>query len=207
MKKALNIIGLILASHTVFAQESNINAPANDRGPAAQIVERGQDFAVYEGTKLVRSGDGAVDASNNEWIKAYGSIAEISYNGLAGATFDMIPISSKFKPLFAGTITSTPAAATWKYDHVWIQEGVCLNNFGVVARDDDGVAITDDWECDDVGGAFTLSFYQHFMADDYTWTAADDTYFYYAWCDRSDSFGTGTQSRPDANVRFAKIKY
>jgi len=69
------------------------------------------------------------------------------------------------------------------------------------------VAITDDCECFDAGGVFTKSAYEHFMADDYIWTAADDTYFYYAWCDRSDSFGAGVQSRPDANVRFAKIKY
>jgi hypothetical protein len=67
MKKALNIIGLVLASHTAFAQELNINAPANDRGSAAQIVERGQDFAVYEGTKLVRSGDFAVDAQTSRF--------------------------------------------------------------------------------------------------------------------------------------------
>lgn len=147
------------------------------------------------------------DPTNNAWIKAYGAVADISFNGLANAWFDFIPISEEFKPLFAGTTNTTPATATWKYDHVWIQEGVCLNNFGVVARDDDGVAITDDYECYDAGGVFTLSFYQHFMADDYIWTAADDTYFYYAWCDRSDSFGAGVQSRPDANVRFAKIKY
>lgn len=52
----------------------------------------------------------------------------------------------------------------------------------------------------------TAFVYVNFVADDYTWAAADDTYFYFAWCDRSDSFGTGAQSRPDANVRFAKIR-
>lgn len=141
------------------------------------------------------------DIINNSFIKAYGAVADISFNGLANAWFDFIPISDLFKPLFAGTTTSTPATATWKYDHVWIQKGICLDavNAQIVGFGNDG-------DCTFEGGTYTIDTYVNFMADDYTWVAADDTYFYFAWCDRSDSFGTGAQSRPDANVRFAKIR-
>jgi len=44
------------------------------------------------------------------------------------------------------------------------------------------------------------------MADDYTWASADSSYFYFAWCDRSETFGSGQQSRPDPNIRLGKIK-
>ena len=82
---------------------------------------------------------------------------------------------------------------TWMYDHVWAQTDVCLDSNAMVAQ------------CP----AFqqTGPLYQHFMADDYTWITADGSYFYYAWCDRSDTFiGTGGNSRPDPNIRLAKVK-
>ena len=44
------------------------------------------------------------------------------------------------------------------------------------------------------------------MADDYTWVGSDDSYFYFAWCDRSDTYLSGTNSRPDPNIRLGKIR-
>ena len=132
------------------------------------------------------------DSANNAWIKAYGAKANLA-NGLVTATFDVFPISSTASPpLFPGTATSTPPANTWMYDHVWAQAGVCLNTSAVVAQ------------CP----AFqeTLQVYQHFMADDYTWAVADGSYFYYGWCDRSDIFTQGGNSRPDPNIRLGKMK-
>jgi len=47
---------------------------------------------------------------------------------------------------------------------------------------------------------------EHFCADDYTWAASDNSYFYFAWCDRSRTHGTPPHIRPDADVKFAKTK-
>ena len=67
------------------------------------------------------------DSANNALIEAYRAKANLA-NGLATATFEVIPISSTaFPPLFPGALTSTPPANTWMYDHVWAQAGVCLN--------------------------------------------------------------------------------
>lgn len=50
----------------------------------------------------------------------------------------------------------------------------------------------------------------HFFCDDNTWADADSNYFYFAWCDRSrtwsNTFNGQPYTRPDADVRFAKIK-
>jgi len=46
----------------------------------------------------------------------------------------------------------------------------------------------------------------HFCADDYTWAAADINYFYFAWCNRSRSFGNAPTNRPDADINFVKIR-
>jgi hypothetical protein len=56
------------------------------------------------------------------------------------------------------------------------------------------------------GNVMTDSTYVNFCADDYTWAAADSSYFYFAWCDRTRTFGTPPNNRPDADVKFAKIK-
>ena len=68
-----------------------------------------------------------------------------------------------------------------------------------------------DWGCGEnegrkVGDVTAFPYYQHFMADDYTWASADGSYFYYAWCDRSDTYTSGGHSRPDPNIRLGKIK-
>ena len=55
-------------------------------------------------------------------------------------------------------------------------------------------------------GYGTFSEYVHFCADDYTWVSADSNFFYFAWCDRTRTFGTPPNSRPDADVKFAKTK-
>ncbi len=132
------------------------------------------------------------DTANNALIKAYGAKANLA-NGFATATFDVFPISAtSFAPLFPGTTTSTPPQNTWMYDHVWTQTDVCLDqNANVV-------------QCP----AFqtTGPLYQNFMADDYTWASADSSYFYYAWCDRSRTYGSGGNTRPDADVNLARIR-
>jgi len=136
------------------------------------------------------------DPSNNALIKAYGA-KTILANGFATATFDVFPISATaFPPLFPGTTTSTPSCDTWKYDHVWAQTGVCL---------DDNAMFPDCliWPtCQHP----TDSTFQHFMADDYTWASAHGSYFFHAWCDRSETYFTGGNSRPDPNIRLGKIK-
>ena len=133
--------------------------------------------------------------SQSELIKAYGSKANIA-NGLAGATFDLIPLSpTAFAPLFPGSVVSTPPENSWMFDPVWPQAGVCL--------DSNASAI---FPCPDESSQRTQNVYQHFMADDYTWAGSDGTYFYYAWCDRSLNFTSGGHSRPDANIRFGKVK-
>ncbi len=48
--------------------------------------------------------------------------------------------------------------------------------------------------------------HKHFMADDYTWCDADDNYFYFASCDRSDIYVSGNNIRPDPNIRMGRIK-
>ncbi len=132
------------------------------------------------------------DSATNALIKAYGAKARLD-NGSAGAsfvltnaTFDAAPISTNgFEPLFAGTLPPD----WYRFDPVWPQAGMYLdasasfcNSPGVLGNDTD--------------------LYVHFMADDYTWASSDGFYFYYAWCDRSEPFG----SPKDANVRLSKVK-
>ncbi|MEK7684586.1 MAG: hypothetical protein AAB466_04100 [Verrucomicrobiota bacterium] len=133
--------------------------------------------------------------SQNDLIMAYGSKANIS-SGLAGATFDMIPISTAFPPRFPGTVESTPPQNTWMFDHVWLQTDVCLDsNYATVIS------------CpSEIYFPRSGPQHQHFMADDYTWATTDSSYFYYAWCDRSDTYFSGGNSRPDPNIRLGKIR-
>ena len=132
------------------------------------------------------------DSSNNALIKAYAA-KTILANGFATATFDLFPISATaFPPLFAGTTSSTPPANTWMYDPVWPQSGVCLDANAMVTSCPAFVETGD--------------LYRHFMADDYTWTNTDGSHFHFAWCDRSDTFFSGGNSRADPHIRFAKIK-
>ncbi|MEK7684588.1 MAG: sialidase family protein [Verrucomicrobiota bacterium] len=134
--------------------------------------------------------------TQNDLIMAYGSKANVA-GGLVGATFDMIPISTTaFAPLFPGTVASTPPQNTWMYDHVWLQTDVCLdsNNATVISCPSEFYQPK------------TLETYQHFMADDYTWASADGSYFYYAWCDRVDTYVSGGNSRRDPNIRLGKIR-
>ena len=128
---------------------------------------------------------------------AYGAKANIS-GGLATATFDCIPISGNaFPPMFAGT--TAPAAGGWAYDPVYAQTGVCLDQNANYVGVDTGSSCN-------VGVFEAINEYANFCADDYTWVSADSSYFYFAWCDRSRTFGTAPNIRPDADIRFAKIK-
>lgn len=139
--------------------------------------------------------------ADNDLIPAYGVKADIS-NGVANAMFDMFPIGpTAFPPLFPGT-TADPCN-WWEYDHVFAQAGVCLNESAMVVPcpppPDPNYP---PWDCPHP----TSTTYQHFMADDYTWAAADGSYFYFAWCDRSLAYDSGQGVRPDPNIRFARIK-
>ncbi|MBC8245612.1 MAG: hypothetical protein H8E20_14605 [Verrucomicrobia bacterium] len=144
------------------------------------------------------------DSSNNSSIKAYGAIADIS-NGLTSNSFESFPLSTSFPPLFAGAVTINPPENLWNFDHVWPQRNVRIDIINGIAT---GPAIeTDHLEPDYPDYIDTNKNYVDFCADDYTWADADDTYFYFAWCDRSFSSGINGKCRPDANAKLAKIKY
>lgn len=136
------------------------------------------------------------DPNNNALMRAYGAKANIS-SGLVGATFDVFPISSvAFTNLFCGTTNSTPSNKPWLFDPVWPQGDVLLDaSARVVATN---------------GIHLTSPIYANFTADDYTWSAADSTYFYFAWRDCSDictnSWMGTNYTRADPNIRFGKIK-
>jgi hypothetical protein len=127
-------------------------------------------------------------------------VIERGSNGLATATFDVFPVSSvAFTNLFNGSLSSTPSNSPWLFDHVWAQEGVCLSASATVLN-----------PCPADPPYITPNTYQNFCADDYTWASADSSYFYFAWCDRSDTYGNffdGVwRTRADPNIRLAKIK-
>jgi len=138
---------------------------------------------------------------------AYGAKAYIT-NGLAKATFDCFPISpTQFQPLFPGTTNTTPAQDPWLFDGALTTEWVCLDSNPVP----NGYYVATNFPLcpawgNNVAGVWTLDPYLHFCADDYTWSLADSSYFYFAWCDRSLTNGTPPHARPDADVKFAKIK-
>ena len=138
--------------------------------------------------------------ADNDLIRAYGVKADVS-NGADNATFDMFPIGpTAFPPLFSGT-TADPCK-WWEYDHVFAQAGVCLNEGAMfVPCSPPPDPNYPPWDCTLPTGTT----YQHSMADDYTWAAADGSYFYFAWCDRSNSSLFGSNSRPDPNIRFTRI--
>ena len=103
------------------------------------------------------------DRTNNAWIMTYGAKAIIT-NGLASATFDVIPMSSvAFTNLFAGTTNSSPPTDPWLFDPVWPQGGVCL---------DASAAVVD---CSSPSKVWTTpALYANFCADDYTWDLEED---------------------------------
>ena len=143
------------------------------------------------------------DPSNNAQIKAYGAKANIS-SGLTNATFDVFPISSvAFTNLFNGTVTSTPNTSPWLFDSVWAQGGGCIDTLARVVDCSSG---TNAWPL----GLFTPYTYQHFTGDDYTWSGADASYFYFAWRDCSDlctnSWNGTSYTRADPNIRLGKVK-
>lgn len=140
------------------------------------------------------------DPVSNSWIKAYGAKAYIT-NGLAKATFECIPISlTNFQPVFAGT--SATSNNVWTFDPVWPAAGACIDTNDVYQGPwSGGVSICP-------SGPFlfphgTGTEYVNFCADDYTWCAADNNYFYFAWCDRTRKY---QNTRADADINFAKVR-
>jgi hypothetical protein len=143
------------------------------------------------------------DPNTNSLIMAYGAKVNIS-QGLASATFECFPISpTPFPPLFAGS--TTLSTNLWAFDPVWPPGNVCLDA-NAVAKLPNADTTCPAWPPNAPVGYATLNDVIHFCADDYTQVAADSTYFYFAWCDRSRNFGSGSQIRPDMDVKFAKIK-
>jgi hypothetical protein len=140
------------------------------------------------------------DPVTNSWITAYGARAWIT-NGLSQATFDCFPVSpTSFQPLFAGTLATSNNVYT--FEPVWPASHVCV----------DTNDLWEGWYVDGsgilcAGGVFdfgTFDDYVHFGADDYTWSASDVTYFYFAWCDRTRKYQS---TRPDADIKLSKIKH
>jgi hypothetical protein len=171
----------------------NIDGTATDQwNPAVAVNPAGtQLFVGYYSRQD--------DPNNNALIKAYGVKVKLA-PGFANALFDPFPIrNTAFTTLFPGTLASTPHQNWWMYDHVWMQTDVCLETDATVAEPCNPV----DWQ---LFGNISGSAYQHFNADDYTWSSADSTYFYYAWCDRAESYSAGGHTRPDANIRLGKVK-
>ncbi len=138
------------------------------------------------------------DPSNNALVKAYGAKANIA-GGLVGATFDVFPISSvAFTNLFAGTTNSTPSNRPWLFDPVWPQTDVSLDaSAKVVDTGSPSMVVV------------TGNTYAHFTADDYTWSAADSSFFYFVWRDCSDvcmnSWKGTNYVRADPNIRLGKV--
>ena len=139
------------------------------------------------------------DPSNNSLIWAYGAKANVS-GGLVGATFDVFPIgSSAFTNLYCGTTNSTPSSKPWMFDPVWAQTGVWLDRSARVVDPSSTNAVHE-----------TTPTYANFTADDYTWSAADGSYYYFVWRDCSDvctnSWMGTNYIRADPNIRFGRIK-
>ncbi len=194
----------------IFIQEGSVADPSgvlswsgeikvnNDRTATDQLIP---SVAVNpSGTQLfVGYYSRQIDPSNNRLIKAYGAKAGI-VNGLVGATFDVFPISTlSFTNLFCGTTNSTPSNKPWLFDPVWPQEKVKLDASARVVESSSTNAVFE-----------TQGTYATFTADDYTWSSADSSFFYFAWRDCSDlstNSWLGTNyTRADPNIRIGKIK-
>jgi hypothetical protein len=142
------------------------------------------------------------DLTSNSLIKAYGAKVYNIVNGLTNATIDCFPISpTNFPPLFSGTNAPT----NLQFDPVYPPgTQLCFDQFARVS------CLETNGDCPpytvDVRGS------DWFFQDDNTWADADTNYFYYAWCDRSRTWTwtalgvTNTHTRPDADVKFAKIR-
>jgi len=130
------------------------------------------------------------DPVTNSWIMAYGAKAYIT-NGLASATFESV---------FAGT-SATPSNPL-TYDPVWPPPGICLDGNAVFnGLHTPGVFCPLGVDGPKPDGTGTE--YMNFCADDYTCSAADALYFYFAWCDRTRIY---QKTRPDADVKLARIR-
>ena len=143
------------------------------------------------------------DPTTNSWTMAFGARAFIT-NGLASVTFDCFPVSpTQFQPMFAGT---NAPSNVWAFEPVWPQGCLCLDTNAVYANVIDCTGIScPNWP-NQSSGFETDGTYANFCADDYTWSVSDSNYFYFAWCDRSRTNGIAPKTRPDADIKLAKIR-
>ena len=141
------------------------------------------------------------DPANNSLIMAYGAKGDVA-NGLTNATFTCFPISpTSFPPLFNGTNSVSNMQFDPVYPPTW-PDSLCFDQYARVVGQPPCLDDTKE-----------ESYYSNWFQDDNTWADADTNYFYYAWCDRSRTW-TSTNvlnngqlySRPDADVKFARIK-
>ncbi len=168
-------------------QVNNDATPTDQWNPSLAISADGQKIMVGYYSRQGRPGF-------NDLILPYAAKASIA-SGLVGATFDLIPVKTPgFRPVFPGLSDPENISA---FDGVFCQGDVALTADRAVP-----------FVSDDPGYFPRSEFgYQHFMADDYTNLAADSTYFYFTWCERSAPLvSRGAPNRPDPNVRFARIR-
>jgi hypothetical protein len=191
-----------LTMTTPKARTVNNDRTLTDQWNAAITVKPG-------GTELFVGYYSRQNDASNSWIMAYGAKGDIA-NGLTNATFDCFPISqNSFPPLFSGT----NADADMEFDPVYPPAAdLCFDQY---ARVDCLDAAKPNPPCP--SGDLNVGYYSSWVQDDNTWAAADSSYFYYAWCDRSrtwtndfskytTNFNGQATSRPDADVKFAIIR-
>lgn len=146
------------------------------------------------------------DPNNNSLIKAYGAKASIS-SSLINATFDTFPISNvAFTNLFWGVNAGAPNDTPWLFDAVWATRDLGMDTNARIVDISSGSNVF--MPLGTVGG------YEYFTADDYTWSASDNSHFYFAWRYCSDlctnkwiwNGSTNNYIRADPNIRLGKIK-
>jgi hypothetical protein len=200
----------------IFLTEASVNwlthALSVNYGPRAVNNDRTQTDQWNPSIAMTPSGNELFigyysrqnDPTTNSWIMAYGAKAYIT-NGLANATFESIPISStQFQPMFAGTNYLTNI---WTFDLVWPASCLCLDiNALYVGTTNCNPGLCTNWPGGLPLGFSTPATYVNFQADDYTWAASDTNYFYFAWCDRTRTNGSSPHTRPDADIKFAKVQ-
>ena len=148
------------------------------------------------------------DPATNCLIRAYGAKVYNIVNGLANARIACFPISpTAFPPLFNGTNDAIKLQFDPPYPPQTLPDVyLCYDQYARV----DCLCTNANGNCCSTSDVPVLAGLPNFFQDDNTWADADTNYFYYAWCDRSRSWrwtALGvTNTRPDADVKFGKIR-